>query len=194
MSWNRHRSTRRRALLALAAASVVLGTGTGVTTPAQAAPTAITAYTFTLDTTVTKAISDNGIWVVPLYPATATFTGTGAERRLSIRLPVSGPADGSFPQALGGGVWFIGTRTGRNASFTQNRVSPLPSNPAIGELSGAVSSRGGQRGTWAAFWPQYSGPGITGGDSLLPVLSDLAGVPVTGGGPFALVGTVTFEY
>jgi hypothetical protein len=132
--------------------------------------------------------------VVPLHPATATFAGTGAERRLSIRLPVTGPADGSFPQTLGGGLWFLGTRTGRNASFTQNRVTPSSSNPAIGELTGAVSSRGGQRGMWAAFWPQYSGPGITGGDSLLPALSDLAGVPVTGGGPFALVGTVTFEY
>ena len=192
MPWNRHRPARRRILLALAAVSAALVAGAGAVAPAQAAPTVPTAYTFTFDPTVTRGITDNGIWVVPLPPATATFTGTGTERRLSIRLPVTGPADGSFPQTLGGGVWFIGTRTGRNASFTQNRIAPSASNYAIGELSGAVSSRGGQRGTWAAWWPQYAGPNITGGDTLLPVLSDVAGVPVTGGGPFALVGTVAY--
>jgi hypothetical protein len=193
MPWNRHRPTRRRALLALAAVSVGLVTATGAAAPAQADPAVPTAYTFTLDPTLTRGITDNGIWVVPLPPATATFTGTGTGRQLSIRLPVTGPADGSFPQVLGGGVWFIGTRTGRNASFTQNRLTPSTSNPAIAELSGAVSSRGGQRGTWAAWWPQYAGPNITGGDSLLPVLSDLAGVPLAGGGPFALIGTVAIE-
>jgi hypothetical protein len=54
------------------------------------------------------------------------------------------------------------------------------------------ASRSIHRGTWAASVAAARGAVITGGDTLLPVLSEVAGAPVTGGGPFALVGFVDY--
>jgi hypothetical protein len=166
---------RRRSVLALAAAAATaaLTAATGAA-PAAAEEYYVHSFRFTLSAANTKALTDRGIVVIPIAPVTRRVDGSGDSRTITLTLPVTGrhPNAGSFP--MSGGVWFLNTRTWRGLSVTRQHFDfEYP----FGNITGAISSRGGARMAWLVGSPQF--PGVAGSDiAFRQELNRLAGADV----------------
>ena len=171
---------RRRAALGLAAAATAaLVSGAGAA-PATAADFYVHSFQFTLSPANTKALSDRGVVVIPLRPATSRVDGSGDSRTVTLTFPVSGPSTSS-PFAVDGGVWFLNTRTWRGVTVTRQQfVFEYP----LGGLVGAISGSGGARRMWVGGSAMYPLEARL-SDSFVQALNRVAGADVVVQAPFA---------
>lgn len=173
--------TRRRAALGIAAATAALLSGAGAA-PATGAESFVHSFRLTLSPANTKALSDSGVAIIPLPPATSQVRGTGDSRRVTLTFPVVGQGTAP-PFDIGGGVWFLNTRTWRGSAVTDQQFV-RDDQVWGGGMVGAVSSLDGARVEWLQGSAVISPGSAFMPDSFIQVLNDVAGADVIVHDPF----------